>query len=213
MTESSLFAQQGSPYADFKVPGSHYEGQITSLGQIQARKFKMENGKASGTGELEFWPDQKPKMVAIVTVQTTMRDPEIEGDDGQRSLWIKGKSMTDTVRGAIRSAGASKRGLEVGGYFSMTFTHETPNDWGGSPTKHYEVKYTPPAESPQDNINIVGGASTQGFTSQVAQQPAAAQATPAQVSVPGAGMMDVSNLPPEARAALQAMLAAQSGGQ
>lgn len=216
----ALFQQQGAPYADFRAQGTHYEGPIIRTGQVQSRKFVPPHQRAAGKqGELEFWPDGKPKMTAIITIQTTLRDPSIEGDDGQRSLWIKGKSMTDSVKDAIKRAGAARRGMEVGGWLSMTFTHETEPEFdGGSPTKHYKVEYMPPEESPQDNINIVGQANTSTQVAQPVQQPVAAgnggsgtyaqpQAAPAQTT------MDLSALSPEARAAVEAMLAQQGAQQ
>jgi hypothetical protein len=208
MTDS-LFGRQGAPYGNFKGQGTHYEGRIVRLSQIQSRKFVPPNQRAAGKqGELEFWPDGKPKMTAIVTIQTDQRDPSVADDDGQRSLWIKGKSMTDSVKDAIRDAGASRRGLEVGGYFSMTFTHETaPEFEGGSPTKHYAVAYTPPdaSQAPQDAPLVAAGTPVADQPPQAPQQAPAGQAGPA-------AQFDVSNLTPQARAALEAMLAQQQGG-
>jgi hypothetical protein len=179
MTES-LFGRQGAPYGSFKGQGTHYEGRIVRLSQIQSRKFVPPNQRAAGKqGELEFWPD--------------------------------GKSMTDSVKDAIRDAGASRRGLEVGGYFSMTFTHETaPEFEGGSPTKHYAVAYTPPdaSQAPQDAPLVAAG------TPVADQPPQAPQQAPAGQNVPlgGPAGFDVTNLTPQARAALEAMLAQQQGG-
>lgn len=190
MTEG-LFGSTSSPYFPFKSPGDHVEGEVIGIGQVQSRTFNPK-----GQGDLEFWPDGKPKMTAIITVATDMRDPSIEADDGSRSIWVKGKSMTDAVKAAVRAAGAAREGIVVGGHFSMTFTHETANDWGGNPTKHYEVVYKRPSDS--ESTTIVAGVTEQA--------PAPAQ--PAQAN-PLAGM-DLDSLPAEAKAALQAMLAGQA---
>ena len=264
MTDA-LFQSQGAPYGNFKTPGVNYQGTIVAVGQVQSRKF---NPKPGEQGELEFWPDGKPKMTAIITIQTNLRDQTIEGDDGQRSIWVKGKSMTDSVKAALRKSGAARRGMEVGGWFSMTFTHETPNDWGGNPTKHYDVEYVLPENNPQrhqavsdpwanveppsdflvpPNAPVYGGPQQApqpyaqqvpqgqpfGYPQQQAPQPyaqpapppyqapapqvpAAAPQPPAAAPAAPAGSpagFDTSGLSEEAKAAVQAMLAAQAGGQ
>jgi hypothetical protein len=233
---AGLFATQGAPYAPFLHPGDVYQGVVTNIGQVQGKKFKPKG--YTGPDELEVWPDGKPKMVAIVTVQTNLRDPEIPEDDGQRSIWIKGKSMNDTVRAAIKAAGASKVGIQIGGWFSMAFTHETPNDPGMNPTKHYMVEYRPPtpealaanadpwstqalvqdvqaarqapqAVQPSNMINNAPQATTPAPTPQAVQQPvAASQGTSEPEMFPG-----FSQLPPDAQAKIKAMAAAQQGGQ
>jgi hypothetical protein len=186
MTES-LFGQQGAPYANFPAPGTRHEGTIVRLSQVQSRKFVPPNLRAAGKqGELEFWPDQRPKMTAIVTIQTTLRDPNIQGDDGQRSLWIKGKNMETAVKAGIRNAGASRRGLEVGGYFGMTFTHTTPPEFeGGSPAKHYEADYLVPEQNPHraDGDPWANAAPPEGFIVNPATTPVA----PDPASVPRGG--------------------------
>lgn len=221
----ALFAKQGAPYANFKGQGTHYEGTIVRLGQIQSRKYVPEKLRKQGVqGELEHWPDGKPKMTAIITIQTDQRDPEIQGDDGQRSLWIKGKSMTNAVQEAIAAAGASRRGVEVGGYFSMTFTHTTPPEFeDASPTKHYAVEYVLPennskrvdadpwaAASPPEGFIVAPGTPVAEEPSQAPQQAPVAGNGPSSVDLSG---FDVSNMTPAAREALKAMIAAQSGGQ
>lgn len=219
-----LFGTQGAPYASFKGMGTHYEGKIVNTGQVHSRKYVPASQRAAGKqGDLEYWPDGKPKMTAIITVQTGLRDATIEGDDGERSIWISGKSMTDAVKAAVKQAGCSRRGIEIGGYFSITFTHETPPEEEGlNPTKHYAVEYRPPVQGAQDEINIVAPASTPAAVPQAAQQAyaggnVAAQPSPAQAaqvaSVASSNGMDLSALSPEARAAVEAMMAAQGGQQ
>jgi hypothetical protein len=175
------------PYANFPAPGTRHEGTIVRLSQVQSRKFVPPNLRAAGKqGELEFWPDQRPKMTAIVTIQTTLRDPNIQGDDGQRSLWIKGKNMETAVKAGIRNAGASRRGLEVGGYFGMTFTHTTPPEFeGGSPAKHYEADYLVPEQNPHraDGDPWANAAPPEGFIVNPATTPVA----PDPASVPRGG--------------------------
>jgi hypothetical protein len=217
MTDS-LFGTQGAPYGNFKSPGTNYQGTIVRLSQVQSRKFVPEHLRKQGKqGELEFWPDMKPKMTAIVTIQTTLRDPSVQGDDGQRSVWIKGKHMTDAVKEGIRNGGAARRGLEVGGWFSMTYTHSDPEPEfeGGTPAKNYEVEYRTPenngaegaraaSQAAQDAPLVAPGTPVAGGTYGNAQ--AAPDDLDARLSAAG---FDVSSMTPQAKAALEAMLAAQ----
>lgn len=147
MSEPGLFAKESSPYAPFKTVGTEYSGTVLRTGRVQQREFVPEHRRQAGVqGDLEWWDDAKtqPKWVAIITIQTDLRDPEIPGDDGQRSIWVSGKQMTDAAKKAVKDAGATKTGIVPGGYFSMKFTHTTPNDWTDTPTKHYEATYRPP---------------------------------------------------------------------
>ncbi len=203
MTDA-LFQQQGAPYFPFKATGDTVSGPVVNIGQVQSRKF---NPKDPGNGELETWPDGKPKMTAIITVQTDLRDPEIEGDDGQRSVWVKGKSMTDSVKAAVKRAGAARRGIEVGGWFSMTFTHETDNDWGGNPTKHYDVEYRLPVDGPSEGVNVVAPSAPTVQTPAEPQRAAQGASDPSvAAAVPG---LDLNNLNPEALEMLKRL----TGGQ
>ncbi len=214
MTEA-LFASEGAPYANFPSPGTNYQGTVTRVGQVQARKFVPPNQRAAGKqGELEFWPDMRPKMVAIITLQTDLRDPSIPGDNGERSVWIKGKSMTDYVKGAVRNAGAQREGIVPGGWFSITFTHTTEPEFdGGSPTKHYQVEYRPPQGS--DTAGIVGGqGNTYQQPAQAPQQAPVPQAAPPVQQAPAANPnivmvngspIDVSTMTDAAAAAVRAL--------
>jgi hypothetical protein len=229
MTESGLFGSTSAPYGNFKGLGTHYEGTVISVGQVQSRKYVPANQRAAGKqGELEFWPDGQKKMTAIITIQTDQRDPSIEGDDGARSIWVKGKSMTDAVKAAVSAAGARREGIVPGGYFSITFTHETPPEFDdASPTKHYAVEYRKPAQSASDEINIVGGAQAPATTPQAPQggpagsyAPSARGSAPvdaapvpvsAAAATPAFDPSQLAGMTPEAMAALQAMLAQQQG--
>jgi hypothetical protein len=71
MTEGGLFGSTSAPYGNFKGLGTHYEGTVISVGQVQSRKYVPANQRAAGKqGELEFWPDGQKKMTAIITIQT-----------------------------------------------------------------------------------------------------------------------------------------------
>lgn len=212
MTESGLFGSEGAPYANFPSPGTNYQGIVTRIGQQQGREFVPPSQRANGKqGALQFWPDGRPKMVAIITVQTDLRDPSIPGDNGERSIWIDGKSKTDSVKAAVRSAGAQREGILPGGWFSMTFTHTTPAEFeGGSPQKHYDVEYRPAQGSSTDGI-VGGDTQVSPKPSQAPQQAVVAPATgagtsnDANVVVLNGNPIDLSTLSAEAAAAVKAL--------
>jgi len=124
------------------------------------------------------FPSGDPIYGVVITVQTTDRlGPE---DDGKRSLFVEGKGKKQTLRDAIRAAGAS--GLEVGAVIDFVFTHsENPND--PKARKHYSARYVPAAQA--------GANAALGVAPQAQQAPeygAQYQPTPAPASpwAPGA---------------------------
>src|SRR4051794_6202440 len=54
------------------------------------------------TGTLKVWDDGRPMLQLVVTLQTEQRDGA--DDDGLRRVYVKGKSLTDAVRDAVRKA-------------------------------------------------------------------------------------------------------------
>lgn len=153
MSDTGLFANESAaPYAPFKTVGTEYSGIIVRASKLQATAYVPKAQRDAGKkGELLWFEEPtatspgRPKWVVIITLQTDLRDPSIDDDDGQRSLWIKGKQMETAVKKALKEAGASAAGIKPGGWFRMKFTHETPTDGENvSATKHYEVTYRPP---------------------------------------------------------------------
>lgn len=173
----------GVPSAKFKTIGDSVTGKIVKLDASQQTEFRRD-GKP---GDPLTWPDGKPKMQVIVTLQTTQRDPSVEDDDGQRRVFIKGKQLTDATKAAVRAARAKR--LDVGGTFTVVFVREEESDWGGSATKFYEIEYVPPSAAA---ANTALG---------LAETPTAAPAQQQQ--------LDVAGLTPEAQAALAKLLAQQ----
>lgn len=60
--------------------GSSLHGTIVNVEMRQARKFQ--------STELDFWDDGKPKMQALITLSTSLRDASDSEDDGTRSISI-----------------------------------------------------------------------------------------------------------------------------
>lgn len=63
-------------------PGDTVTGVIEKIETTQVVDFQ--------TKQPAFWNDGRPKEQIHVIIQTQLRDPSVEDDDGRRSLWVKG---------------------------------------------------------------------------------------------------------------------------
>jgi hypothetical protein len=137
MSEANDFLMGGGiAPAKFDTIGTTVSGTI-------ATPPKVEQQKDFTNGELKFWPDGKPMQQMVVTVQTTLRDPDVADDDGQRTFYIKA-NMLKAVREAVRKSGS--KGLEVGGTLSITYTGDGEQTKRGfNPPKLYGATYAPPS--------------------------------------------------------------------
>ena len=63
-------------------PGDSVTGVIEKIEITQVNDFQ--------TKQPAFWNDGRPKEQIHVIIQTQLRDPSVEDDDGRRSLWVKG---------------------------------------------------------------------------------------------------------------------------
>jgi len=205
----------GIPAAKFTSPGESYGGPIVKLEATQMRKFDKKTNRP--TDELDYWDNGDPKMQAVVTVRTQHRDASDPSDDGQRKLYISSRYQQNAVKAAVKNAG--KRQLEIGGVLSLTYTHEAPSE-AGPLAKFYEASYSPPsaaaanaalgvAPTQQQSLGYTTTPQAQAQIPTVQQTMAAPAAQPAPVAE---GAMNLDNLPPEAQALVQRMLAAQQAG-
>ena len=123
----------GVASAKFEAPGDTVSGIIDEAPEVRQQTD-------IGTGEPVFWPSGDPKMQLIVTLQTNLRDNN--DDNGKRRIYVKGKSLTEAVREAVKKTGA--RGLEVGGTLSVTYTGDGQASRGFNPPKLYTATYARP---------------------------------------------------------------------
>ena len=79
-------------------PGDSVTGVIEKIETTQVTDFQ--------TKQPAFWNDGRPKEQIHVIIQTQLRDPSVDDDDGCRSLWIKGWGIQlKAFRDACRQAG------------------------------------------------------------------------------------------------------------
>lgn len=124
-----LMSGGGAKAAKFPAVGTTVSGPIIKEPDVvQQTEF--------GTGKLLFWDDGKPRNQIVVQLQTSQRDDA--EDDGIRSIYVKGKSLTGAVREAVKAAGAP--GLEVGGVLAITYIGDGKAE-RGMPPKLYSATY------------------------------------------------------------------------
>jgi hypothetical protein len=129
----ALFAS-GAPAFKFEEIGDKVTGTITNLDVRQQTDFD--------SGEPKFWDDGKPMMEIVITLATSLRDKEIEDDDGERRVFCRGAMMT-AFRQAVRKAKDSKP--RVGAKVTVTYSGDGEAKKARfNPPKLYTVTYEPP---------------------------------------------------------------------
>lgn len=183
MSDSDDFFSGGSPSAKFPTVGTVLDGTITRVGEkMQQRDFT--------TSEPKTYSDGQPMWQLPIDVQTAERDPQIEGDDGVRTLYVKGQMKKAMVK-ALRAAGQA--GPRVGGRIRVTYVgDDQPPGGRGIASKRYEVKYAAPAPKPADDFFAGGAPATQPPAAPPASAPFDRTPTP----VGANGSAPVSEEPP-----------------
>lgn len=141
-------------------PGDEIVGTIVERQPQQVREYI--DGKT--LGDLMWWIDGKPRAMPeeqasakgyraytqyVVTLQTDLRDPSIDDDDGQRRLFIKGKRFDTAIKEALKRAGVKK--LADGGRLRVRFTDWDPESQNPkNPAKLYAALYDPPTTAADD---------------------------------------------------------------
>jgi hypothetical protein len=171
----------GSASARFDNPGDTITGTICEAPEVRQQTD-------ISTGQPVHWPSGDPKMQLIVTLQTTLRDDP--DDDGKRRIYVKGKSLTEAVREAVRQTGA--KGLEIGGTLTVTYTGDgVASQRGFNPPKLYTATYARPDTAAQSGQFLGVQPQAAPAASQApAQAPAQAGPTEAQIAALKAAGVD-----------------------
>lgn len=127
---NDFLLQNGIPAAKFPTIGTVVKGTVLKADVEQQRDFD--------SGEPKTYDDGNPMMQIVITLATDERDPDIDGDDGTRRLFVKGQ-MLAALRAALRSAQAK---LEPGGQIAVQYASDgEAKKRGFNPPKQYAVQY------------------------------------------------------------------------
>jgi hypothetical protein len=112
----------------------------------------------------------KVKTQVRIELKTDERDPEIEYDDGTRTLYVKGW-MKGAIGDAVRKAGA-QGAPKIGGTLAVTLTHTVPSDVPGfNPQNRFSAEYTPPSGAGADTFFNEGAAAPSAAPAAAAPEP------------------------------------------
>lgn len=144
MSNAVLDALMGGvsyPSAEFATVGTTVGGKIIS--PPRARQVREYDKANPGKGPLKFYPNSAdPIMGVVIDVQAFAAAGE---DSGGRRLYADNKRQKEALREALIASGAVDRGLETGGYLSMTWTGEEAGE-GAVPAKTWSAVYRTPEQ-------------------------------------------------------------------
>lgn len=124
-------------------PGDSVTGVIEKIETTQCNDFQ--------TKQPAFWNDGRPKEQIHVIIQTQLRDPSVDDDDGRRSLWIKGWGIQlKAFREACRQAGVKIP--KPGDTITERFVGLGPQGNAPQPPKVFEF-HIEPASSVNNLVN------------------------------------------------------------
>lgn len=136
----------GVPACKFPTIGTTAKGTIVASQVTQQTDIK---------GTPKTFDDGNPMQQVVITLQTDLRDPAINDDQGLRKLYVKGQ-MQAAIRDALRAAGAR---LEAGGILAVQYESDKPAEKVGfNATKIYRAQYVAPsATAANDLLGVSAG--------------------------------------------------------
>lgn len=183
-------------------PGASVSGVIDLIEKTQYRDYS--------TKQPGYWNDGKPMEQIHVILQTQLRDPSVDDDDGRRSVWIKGWGVQlGAFRAGMRLAGM-QHAPRKGDRMTATFAGFDPKSKNPqNPAKLYEYVFEP-ANSVNGLVNQPQQPAQPAFQQQ-AQQGYPQQYAPQQAAqAPNQGYapapVDPWNPPAQAQPAQQVQL-------
>jgi len=156
---AQLFGADRAPIAKFESKGDKVEWSAVIDGETMHRRAYSEPGDP--LGDLLYWtrsgqktteefdqagrPNQANTQI-VLTVQTALRDPEIEDDDGVRRVFFAGRKTKGHPLEALRNAlkAAKCKEIEIGSSGALWVTGGV-----GSPSKPllFAASYAPPIKT------------------------------------------------------------------
>ncbi len=187
-TADELLFSSGPKAFSFDGPiGTKVEGTIVKKDVAQRRDMD--------SNELLFYLDGNPKNQVVLTLQTSLRDPSIQGDDGLRRWFLSDEAKKQLAK-AVRAAGGTS--LQVGAHVSGEFIREEKVGNSKFKTKFYKVDYTPKNEVEADVALLSNGNGNGNAAPATVTSTASAPTTAAPAALP-------DGVTPELLAALAAL--------
>lgn len=160
----------GAKSVPFEAVGDSVTGTLLDLPEKRVQT-DIEDGTP------KTFPDGSPKTMFALRLQTGLRDPADQFDTGERTIFLKWKSL-QAVQSAIRASGAP--GPEVGGQLTLTLAgFDAAPKRGWNPIKLWTAQYLPPPPGAQfmNGTDTAyppqsGGQLPPGYQSQVGAYPA-----------------------------------------
>lgn len=136
----------GAPSFKFERHGDLVKGKVVDVASGQ--QFDMK------TNAPLFWDDGNPRTQLIITLQTDLRDAQIEDDDGQRRIFAKKPSqMLRAINDAFQKAGG-RTITERGATLAVKYVSDEPSSRPGlSPAKVYVAQYLPAPAGADDLLS------------------------------------------------------------
>lgn len=123
----------GKPWAVFDKVGDSITGTITGGSERQQRDYV--------TGEPKTWDDGTAMMEQVIEVSTTLRDPEVENDNGDRQIVVNKVAMRKAIAAELKS---KRSRLSDGGVITVKFvSQDEPKQRGMNGIKRFECSYQP----------------------------------------------------------------------
>lgn len=166
--------------------GASVTGTIVNVEMRQARKYQ--------STDLDYWDDGKPKMQAVITLNTTLRDPSDSEDDGTRSISVNlWSGQKQALAAACKNSGVAEP--QSGQSFTATWASGVGK--AGDPRVFTFALGPVPAAGLGDALGTVNTT-----TGEITPPPAPAAPAAAPVIDAAAAAAALANLTPEQRAAL-----------
>jgi len=144
----------------YTQPGEPRGGTIVRIQEVHAHKRGAYDQATKKYGREPMYYKNGPKtgqpiMQWKLTLQTDLRDPEIEGDTGLRALELEGMDAhwqpvvpfnckKRAARLAVEAAGA--KGLQLGGQFYIAYTRTVPTQGLEIDPIDWAAQYIPPGQ-------------------------------------------------------------------
>ncbi|MFB9620670.1 hypothetical protein [Brooklawnia cerclae] len=163
MTSFDIGGDAGNSFR-FDTVGDQVTGTVVDLVEQQQTDLQ--------TGEPRTFSNGQPMMMYRVDLQTSLREPGDQFDDGKRSIFLKGSRAAESqsslaaVLAAVKAA-TGTTALATGGTLTLKYIGEgVAKTRGFNPPKLYAATYQPPTvdlAGPQSVAPPVAAPATQTF--------------------------------------------------